>query len=121
MQGIPADRSYRYIKACWKVLPVDYIKTATLMKTSWWLGCWFKERKQVIFFKIRPIIAQELKIDEDKITPASKIAEDLGADSLDAIEIIMGLEEAFNIEILDEDADKMTTIDDIIIYLVDKI
>ncbi|MDI6605700.1 MAG: phosphopantetheine-binding protein, partial [Candidatus Omnitrophota bacterium] len=49
------------------------------------------------------------------------IAEDLGADSLDAIEIIMGLEEGFNIEILDEDAEKMTTIDDIIVYLADKI
>jgi len=76
-----------------------------------------EERKQAIFLKIKPIIAGELKIDEDKITLTSKIIEDLGADSLDAIEIVMALEEEFNIEILDDDSEKMKTVEDIVVYL----
>lgn len=77
-----------------------------------------EERRQEILLKIKPIIAKELGIKEENITLEAKIEEDLGADSLDAIEIIMDLEEAFNIEIMDEDSEKMKTIDDIIRYLV---
>lgn len=80
-----------------------------------------EERKQAIFLKVRPIIAEQLKIEEAKITPTSKIVEDLGADSLDALEIVMALEEAFHLEILDEDQDKMQTIEDIVIYLVERV
>lgn len=80
-----------------------------------------EERKQAIFLKIRPIIAKQLKMDEDKIKLASKINEDLSADSLDTIEITMALEEEFNIEILDVDAEKMKTVNDIIVYLSNKI
>lgn len=79
-----------------------------------------EDKKQNILLKIKPIISKELKIEEDKITLNSKITEDLGADSLDAIEIVMALEEEFNIEILDEDADKMKTINDIVIYLAER-
>ena len=74
-------------------------------------------RRQEILLKIKPIIAKELGIKEENITLEAKIEEDLGADSLDAIEVIMDLEEAFNIEIMDEDTEKMKTIDDIVRYL----
>jgi len=77
-----------------------------------------EETRQVILNRIRPIIANQLDIDETKITLASRIGEDLGADSLDATEIIMALEAEFNIEILDDDVEKMKTIEDIITYLV---
>lgn len=77
-----------------------------------------EERRQEILLKIKPIIAKELGIKEENITLEAKIEEDLGADSLDAIEVIMDLEEAFNIEIMDEDTEKMKTIDDIVRYLV---
>jgi len=76
-----------------------------------------EERKQAIFLKIRPILAEELKINEDKISRTSKISEDLDADSLDSTEITMALEEAFNIEILDPEAEKMNTVEDIVVYL----
>lgn len=80
-----------------------------------------EERKQAIFQKIKPIIAKELGIDESSVTIASRLVEDLGADSLDSIEITMGLEEEFNIEILDEDGEKMKTIDDIVVYLAERV
>ncbi|MBI5452899.1 acyl carrier protein [Candidatus Gottesmanbacteria bacterium] len=80
-----------------------------------------KERKQAISLKIKPIVARQLGIDEERIVPTAKIVEDLGADSLDAIEIVMALEEAFNIEILDEDQEKMKTVEDIVVYLVERI
>ncbi|MCX5704164.1 MAG: acyl carrier protein [Candidatus Omnitrophica bacterium] len=80
-----------------------------------------EERKQAIFLKIRPIIAKELEIDENRIELSSRVVEDLGADSLDAIEIIMALEEAFGIEILDEDAEEIKTIEDIVFYLAEKV
>jgi len=80
-----------------------------------------EERKQALFSKIRPIIAKELAIEENQIVPASKIGEDLVADSLDVIEIIMSLEEEFNIEILDADAEKMKTVEDIVLYLAERV
>ncbi|MCK9615285.1 MAG: acyl carrier protein [Candidatus Omnitrophica bacterium] len=58
-----------------------------------------------------------LEVDEEKITPKARIAEDLGADSLDSVDITIKLEEVFNIEILDEDVEKMKTVDDILTYL----
>lgn len=80
-----------------------------------------EERKQAIFLKIKPIIAQQLEMPESSITLASRLVEDLGADSLDSIEITMGMEEEFNIEIDDVDGEKMKTIDDIIIYLAERV
>ena len=80
-----------------------------------------EERKQAILLKIRPILAKQLGFDENKIELKSKIVEDLGADSLDSIEIIMAIEEAFNIEILDEDAENMKTIEDVVYYLSEKV
>ena len=65
-------------------------------------------------------IAKQLGIDEAKITLQSKLNEDLGADSLDSVQVIMALEEEFGIEILDEDAEKIKTIEDIVRYLTDR-
>merc|ERR1719356_810843 len=59
--------------------------------------------------KLKGIIAEQLGVDEDKVTPGASFTEDLGADSLDAVELIMAIEEAFDIEIPDEEAEKMTT------------
>ncbi len=74
-------------------------------------------RDAEIFLKVKSIIAKQLSVDEAKITLQSKINEDLGADSLDATELLMALEEAFDMEILDEDAEKMHTVGDILAYL----
>jgi acyl carrier protein len=59
--------------------------------------------------KVKGIIAEQLGVDAEKVTPAASFTEDLGADSLDAVELIMALEEAFDIEIPDEEAEKMGT------------
>lgn len=76
-----------------------------------------QERREELLTKIIPVFEKTLEIDKDKIKPESKIIEDLGADSLDTVELVMALEEEFNIEIPDEDAEKMSTIEDVIIYL----
>jgi acyl carrier protein len=63
--------------------------------------------------KIRKIISQQLNIPFEKVLPESKIVEDLGADSLDIVELLMALEEEFGITVTDEQAQGMTTIADI--------
>ncbi|MCR5823338.1 MAG: acyl carrier protein [Lachnospiraceae bacterium] len=64
------------------------------------------------FEKIRSIISEVLNISEDEITPDSTFVEDLGADSLDVFQIIMGIEEEFDIEIPNEAAEKIVTVND---------
>ena len=67
--------------------------------------------------KIVDIIANQLGVDKDIVTPAANIVDDLGADSLDVVELVMALEEAFDMEIPDEDAEKIRTVQDIFAYL----
>ena len=64
------------------------------------------------FEKIKAIIAEVLNVDENEITMESTFTDDLGADSLDVFQIIMGLEEEFDIEIANEDAEKIVTVGD---------
>jgi acyl carrier protein len=71
----------------------------------------------MIFDKIRDIIADQLQVDKDSITAETSLMKDLEADSLDAVEIIMGIETEFSIEIPDEDAEKFLTIGDISKYV----
>lgn len=63
------------------------------------------------------IIANQLQIDEDQVTADASFMDDLGADSLDTVELIMALEEEFNIEIPDSDAEKIRTVQDAIDYM----
>ncbi len=69
--------------------------------------------------KLRDIIAEELGVDKDEVNADSNLADDLGADSLDAVELIMAIEEEFDIEIDDATATKIKTVQDIIDYLED--
>ncbi len=71
----------------------------------------------MIFEKIRPIIAEQLSIDENEVTLESSFIDDLGADSLDIVELIMALEEEFNMEIPDEEAEKIGTVGDVVDYI----
>ena len=64
------------------------------------------------FDKLREIIAEVLNVDADEITKDTKIVHDLGADSLDVFQIIMGIEEEFDIEISNEDAEKIVSVGD---------
>ena len=67
--------------------------------------------------RVKEIIAKELEVDAKQLTPEAKFIEDLGADSLDIVELVMELEEAFGIDIPDEDADKLKTVGDALNYL----
>ena len=70
--------------------------------------------------KIKQIIAEKLGVSEEKINPQASFVDDLGADSLDQVELIMAFEDAFEVEIPDEDAEKMRTVKDAIEYLQSK-
>lgn len=67
--------------------------------------------------RVKEIIAKELDVDVKQLMPEAKFIEDLGADSLDIVELVMALEEEFNIEIPDEEADKLKTVGDAMNYL----
>ncbi|HEX4895104.1 MAG TPA: acyl carrier protein [Solimonas sp.] len=66
---------------------------------------------------IRALIAEKLSLTEEQITPDAKFVEDLGADSLDSVELVMALEEQFGIEIADEEAEKIQTFRDVLQYV----
>ncbi|GBD97148.1 MAG TPA: acyl carrier protein [Nitrospirae bacterium] len=70
--------------------------------------------------KVKDIIAKQLGVDMEKVTPGASFIEDLGADSLDTVELVMAFEEAFNIEIPDEDAEKILKVQDAVKYIEDK-
>lgn len=67
--------------------------------------------------KVVDIIANQLGVDKETITPGANVIDDLGADSLDIVELVMALEESFDLEIPDEDAEKIRTVQDILSYL----
>ena len=67
--------------------------------------------------KIKEIVIDKLGVDEAKVTPEAKFIDDLGADSLDTVELIMQFEEEFNIEIPDEDAETITTVGKAVAYI----
>jgi acyl carrier protein len=67
--------------------------------------------------KIKEIVVERLGVDEAKVTMDASFIDDLGADSLDTVELVMAFEEAFGIEIPDEDAEKMVTVKDALEYL----
>ena len=67
--------------------------------------------------KVKAIVVKQLDVSEDQVTPEAKFIEDLGADSLDQVELIMALEEEFGADIPDEDAEKLQTVGDAISYV----
>ena len=74
-----------------------------------------------IFDKIKEIIVEQLGVSEDSVNEDASFIDDLGADSLDIVELIMALEEEFDIEIPDTDAEKVVTVGDVVEYIKDNI
>jgi acyl carrier protein len=73
--------------------------------------------KDEIISKVNDLIADSLGVSNDEIRPAASFIEDLGADSLDIVELVMAIEKEFNIEIPDEDAEQISTVQDAIDYI----
>ena len=71
----------------------------------------------MVFEKIRDIVVEQLDVDADKVTLNASITEDLGADSLDVVDLVMSLEEEFDMEIPDEAVENIKTIGDIVKYI----
>ncbi|MGQ9532635.1 MAG: acyl carrier protein [Desulfotomaculales bacterium] len=73
-----------------------------------------------IFERVKNIIVEQLGVDEDEVTPEASFVEDLGADSLDIVELVMAFEEEFDMEIPDEDAEKIRTVGDAVKYIQER-
>lgn len=72
------------------------------------------------FERVRKVVVEQLQRSEDEVVPQASFVDDLGADSLDVVELVMGLEEEFDIEIPDEDAEKIATVQDAVKYIESK-
>jgi acyl carrier protein len=70
--------------------------------------------------KVKEIIVEQLSVNAEQVTTSAKFIEDLGADSLDVVELVMAFEEQFGVEVPDEDAEKLQTVGDVVKYIEDK-
>ncbi|MDR1911411.1 MAG: acyl carrier protein [Helicobacteraceae bacterium] len=70
-----------------------------------------------LFDEVKAIVVEQLNVSEEEVKESSKFVEDLGADSLDVVELVMALEEKFDVEIPDEDTEKIKTVGDVINYV----
>lgn len=73
-----------------------------------------------IFQRVKKIICEQLDVEEEDVKPEAFFVDDLGADSLDTVELVMALEEEFGIEIPDEDAEKIATVQNVLDYIKEK-
>ena len=67
--------------------------------------------------QVKEIIVEQLGVDPEKVTSSAKFIEDLGADSLDTVELVMAFEEKFSVEVPDEDAEKLKSVEDVVAYI----
>ena len=75
----------------------------------------------MVFDKIKDIIVEQLDVEEDAVTMEASITEDLGADSLDVVDLVMSIEESFDVEIPDEEVENIKTVGDIVKYIENKL
>jgi acyl carrier protein len=77
--------------------------------------------KEEVLTKVKAVVAEKLNVGEDQVTEEAKFVEDLGADSLDQVELIMALEDEFKLKIPEEEAEKLTTVGSAIDYVLKKV
>jgi acyl carrier protein len=73
------------------------------------------------FDRVKKVVVDRLKVSDDEVTESASFVDDLGADSLDVVDLVMGLEEEFDIEIPDEDAEKIQTVEQAVNYIESKV
>lgn len=73
------------------------------------------------FERVKELVVEQLGVDADEVTPEASFVDDLGADSLDIVELVMAFEEEFDIEIPDEDAEKIQSVGDAVKYIKDRV
>jgi acyl carrier protein len=78
-------------------------------------------QSEEVLAKLKELVMDRLNVEEDQIKPEASFVEDLGADSLDIVELIMGIEEEFDVEIPDEDAEKLTNVGEALAYVKGKL
>ena len=76
--------------------------------------------KEEVLTKVKEVVAEKLNVGEDQVTADAKFVEDLGADSLDQVELIMALEDEFELKIPEEEAEKLTTVGVAVDYIIEK-
>lgn len=77
--------------------------------------------QEEIFARVKKIVAEQLEVEPDQVVPQANFANDLGADSLDTVELVMALEEEFDIEIPDEAAEQIATVQAVVDYINNKV
>jgi acyl carrier protein len=77
--------------------------------------------REELFKKVREVVADKLSISEDQVTENASFVEDLGADSLDTVELVMALEEKFGLDIPDEEAEKLSTVGKAVDYILSRL
>lgn len=73
-----------------------------------------------VYSRVRKIVSDQLGVEDDKVTPEANFQNDLGADSLDTVELVMAFEEEFDLEIPDEDAERIANVQDAVNYILSK-
>ncbi len=71
----------------------------------------------MVFEKVKAILSEQFDVEEDKITPETSIINDLGADSLDVVDLLMSIEDEFEVEVPDEEIENIKTVDDLVKYI----
>lgn len=77
--------------------------------------------REEVFEKVRSIVSEQLDVPEEKVTEDARFQEDLGADSLDVVELVMKMEDSFDIEVPEEDAEKIQTVKEVVDYILNKV
>lgn len=126
------SKEYTYKRVINKRLTIIKVKKKTIFLVLFYLMTFFAQNfcliqiivnmtNEELMAKVQEIIVEKLGVSEDEITPEASFTDDLGADSLDTVEIIMDFEGAFEVEIPDEDAEKIATVGDAIEYVKTKL
>ena len=109
------EKMRRCLMSIWMCKPINKINEMNEIRRLQ------RMTRDEIIKKVKEITSEQLGVDESQITPEAKFIDDLGADSLDTVELVMALEEEFNIEISDEEAEKLITVQKVVDYLEDHV